>query len=134
MLKHFFFLSPGVSARIYKEGEKIEIHCDPKSSGTLTFWFRMNSKSADYLFTVRNADVKDKSLSLEQFSINNNNGKVRLDIKAFKKKTDSGVYTCASMNNNKLFFGEMTEVEGEPGGHLTVYFIIEFILQKSHVI
>ncbi|XP_048023282.1 T-cell surface glycoprotein CD8 alpha chain [Megalobrama amblycephala] len=104
----------GVSARIYKEGEKIEIHCDPKPSGTLTFWFRINSKGADYLFTVRNADVKDKSSSLEQFTINNNNGKVRLDIKAFKKKTDSGVYTCASMNSNKLFFGEMTEVEGEP--------------------
>ncbi|KAK7131432.1 hypothetical protein R3I94_016534 [Phoxinus phoxinus] len=79
----------GVSAKIYKEGESVRVDCDLKQSGTLTFWFRINDK--------------DK-----------NSGKVHLDIKSFEKKADSGVYTCATMNSNKLFFGGLTEIEGEP--------------------
>lgn len=115
-------MSPGVSARIYKEGEKVQVDCDPKQSGTLTFWFRINSKGADYLFSVKSADIKENDLNSEHYAINKNSGKVQLDIKSFKKKTDSGVYVCAAMNSNKLFFGGLTRIEGEPGGHLTVYF------------
>ncbi|XP_051734761.1 uncharacterized protein LOC127504245 [Ctenopharyngodon idella] len=104
----------GVSARIYKEGEKVQVDCDPKQSGTLTFWFRINSKGADYLFSVKSADIKENDLNSEHYAINKNSGKVQLDIKSFKKKTDSGVYVCAAMNSNKLFFGGLTRIEGEP--------------------
>ncbi|KAK7131433.1 hypothetical protein R3I94_016534 [Phoxinus phoxinus] len=106
----------GVSAKIYKEGESVRVDCDLKQSGTLTFWFRINDKGADFLFTVRNVDIKENLLPKEKYTVttDKNSGKVHLDIKSFEKKADSGVYTCATMNSNKLFFGGLTEIEGEP--------------------
>lgn len=105
----------GVSADIYKEGAKVRVDCDPKQSGTMTFWFRINSAGADFLFTVKQTDIKGTSLNKEKYITTvDNSGKAHLDIKSFDKKTDSGVYTCAAMNNNKLFFGGLTEMKGEP--------------------
>lgn len=39
---------------------------------------------------------------------------MRLTIKNFDKKKDSGVYTCAAMNNNMLRFGTHTTINGKP--------------------
>ncbi|CAM4666115.1 unnamed protein product [Leuciscus chuanchicus] len=105
----------GVSAKICKEGEKVRVDCDIKQSGTLTFWFRINSAGADFLFTVKNSGIKEKALQEGKYNVDvDNSGKAYLDIKSFEKKTDTGVYTCATMNSNKLFFGGLTEIEGEP--------------------
>lgn len=112
-------MSPGVSAEIYKEGAKVRVECDIKQSGTMTFWFRINSAGADFLFTVKQEEVKERASDMKYIT-EKNGGKVHLVINPFKKKTDSGVYTCATMNSNKLFFGGLTEIEGEPGGYLTV--------------
>jgi len=114
-------LSQGVSAEIYKEGQRIRISCVPEQSGALTFWFRIKSTGADFLFTVKQSDIKENPLSKEKYITTvDKSGKPYLDIISFEKKADSGVYTCASMNNNKLYFGRLTEIKGEPGGYLNV--------------
>ncbi|XP_077104210.1 T-cell surface glycoprotein CD8 alpha chain [Siphateles boraxobius] len=104
----------GVSAEIYKEGAKVRVDCNPKQSGTMTFWLRINSKGADFLFSVKQDTIKENALKTEKYNVKIDKGKAHLDIKSFEKKTDSGVYICANMNNNKLFFGEQTEIQGEP--------------------
>ncbi|XP_056114196.1 T-cell surface glycoprotein CD8 alpha chain [Rhinichthys klamathensis goyatoka] len=106
----------GVSAEIYKEGAKVRVNCDLKQSGALTFWFRIKSTGADFLFTVKQTDIKENSLNETKYSIavDKKSGKAHFDIKSFEKKADDGIYTCATMNNNKLFFGGLTEIKGEP--------------------
>lgn len=113
-------MSSAGSARIYKEGEVAKVNCEPEKSGTLTFWFQVNSEGAKYIFTLRNNEAKviadGKKYTVDV------NGKVTLAINDFKKKTDSGMYTCASLNSNQLFFGKISEIQGEPGEHLTIAF------------
>ncbi len=98
----------------------MKVNCDPEKSGTLTFWFQVNSEGAKYIFTLRNnkamAIVDENKYTVDV------SGKVTLTIQDFKKNTDSGVYTCASMNSNQLFFGKISEIQGEPGEHLTIAF------------
>ncbi len=81
-----------------------------------TFWFQINTRGAKYLLTVKGTDEKFNA-DKEKYKVNKNapSGKFGLAIKSFKKKTDSGLYTCAAMNNNKLYFGEPKEIKGEPG-------------------
>lgn len=94
----------------YEEGQSVNVHCDPGLPGTLTFWFRVNDDGAKFLFTVKNKDVK---ASDTEYTVNPHD-KVSLTIQSFKKKTDSGVYTCAAMNSNKLFFGKPSVITGKP--------------------
>ncbi|XP_016426649.1 T-cell surface glycoprotein CD8 alpha chain [Sinocyclocheilus rhinocerous] len=96
---------------IYRKGEEVPINCDPKP-GVITFWFQINRSGAKYLFTVKSTDVKG-NVNQTKYKVNKS-GKGSLAIQSFDKKTDSGFYTCAAMNNNKLIFGELTEINGEP--------------------
>ncbi|XP_016308529.1 uncharacterized protein LOC107662903 isoform X2 [Sinocyclocheilus anshuiensis] len=103
------------SHTFYQEGQEVIIDCDPKQHSVITFWFKINRSGAKHLLTFKGMDVKD-NVDKEKYSMNKNapSGKVSLAIKDFKKKTDSGLYTCAAMNSNKLFFGEPIEIKGEP--------------------
>lgn len=97
------------------EGQKVTVDCDPKQHGVITFWFQINKSGAKCLLTVKGTEEKfnaDKG----KYEVNKNapSGKLGLVIKSFMKKTDSGSYTCAAMNSNKLFFGEPIEIKGEP--------------------
>ncbi|XP_067280295.1 T-cell surface glycoprotein CD8 alpha chain [Pseudorasbora parva] len=94
----------------YEDGEIVKVDCDPGQAGTLTFWFRVNKDGAEFLFTVKNKEIKAKTTEYDV----NLNDKVSLTIKSFEKKTDSGIYACAAMNNNKLIFGKPTVITGKP--------------------
>ncbi|KAM6980665.1 T-cell surface glycoprotein CD8 alpha chain [Aplochiton taeniatus] len=37
-----------------------------------------------------------------------------LIINPFNKEKDSGAYSCASLNNNMLYFGEVTRLHAKP--------------------
>nr|BAD89372.1 CD8 alpha1-2 [Carassius langsdorfii] len=97
---------------VYKNGEVVPVDCDPKQPGVITFWFQIKTSGPKYLFTVKGTDVK--SITDKEKYIVKTGGKVSLAIQSFNKKTDSGFYTCAAMNNNQLMFGELTEINGEP--------------------
>ncbi|KAK2872433.1 hypothetical protein Q8A67_022330 [Cirrhinus molitorella] len=87
------------------------VNCDTKVSGAITFWFQINTSGVKYLFTLKGEDVKAIA-DAQKYKVNKNAGKVSLAIQSFEKRTDSGLYTCAAMNNNKLIFGEVTEING----------------------
>ncbi|RXN08597.1 CD8 beta 1 [Labeo rohita] len=109
-----FVFAGGFANNVYQKGQTVTVNCDPKQSGAITFWFQINTSGAKYLFTVKGKDEKARADDLK-YTVNKNGDKVSLTIQSFEKKTDSGTYTCAAMNSNKLFFGELTEVRGEPG-------------------
>uniref|UniRef100_A0A673IAX3 Ig-like domain-containing protein n=1 Tax=Sinocyclocheilus rhinocerous TaxID=307959 RepID=A0A673IAX3_9TELE len=111
------------SHTFYREGQEVIIDCDPKQHSVITFWFKINRSGAKHLLTFKGTDVKE-NVDKEKYSLNKNapSGKVSLAIKDFKKKTDSGLYTCAAMNSNKLFFGEPIEIKGEPGEKISNIF------------
>ncbi len=56
-----------------------------------------------YLLTVKGTEEKSNA-DKNKYIVNTKapSGKLGLTIKSFKKKTDSGLYTCAAMNSNKL--------------------------------
>ncbi|XP_043076796.1 T-cell surface glycoprotein CD8 alpha chain [Puntigrus tetrazona] len=103
----------GFAEKVYQEGKEATVNCDTKLPGVITFWFKINRSGAKYLFTVKGTDIRSDVEDKEKYKVNNN-GKVSLTIRSFKKKSDSGLYSCASMNNNQLSFGELTEMKGEP--------------------
>ncbi|XP_073681153.1 uncharacterized protein [Garra rufa] len=107
------FFDGGFANPIYKEGVEVPVHCDPKISGAITFWFQINTSGAKYLFSVKGTDEKANADD-KKYKVIKNSNKVSLAIQSFKKTTDSGLYTCAAMNNNRLIFGELTEIKGEP--------------------
>ncbi len=121
-LNHFLCFQ-GTALNYTYEGQEVTVDCDSKQPGVITFWFQINTSGAKYLLTVKGTEEKFNA-DKEKYSVNKNapSGKLGLVIKSFKKKTDSGLYTCAAMNSNKLFFGEPKEIKGEPGEHLIVYF------------
>ncbi|XP_058614365.1 T-cell surface glycoprotein CD8 alpha chain isoform X2 [Onychostoma macrolepis] len=98
-----------------QEGQEVTVHCDPKQPGVITFWFQINTTGASCLLTVKGTEEKFNA-DKEKYEMKKNSpsGKLGLAIKSFKKKSDSGLYTCAAMNKNKLFFGEPIEIKGEP--------------------
>ncbi len=84
--------------------------------------FQINTSGAKYLLTVKGTEEKSNA-DKNKYSVNTKapSGKLGLTIKSFKKKTDSGLYTCAAMNSNKLFFGEPEEIKGVPGEKIIFY-------------
>ncbi len=116
VLRLKLFLSLGCFSHLYQEEEDIQVYCDPKHHSVITFWFQINSSGAKYLLTVKGTEEKSNA-DKNKYIVNTKapSGKLGLIIKSFKKKTDSGLYTCAAMNSNKLFFGEPEEIKGEPG-------------------
>ncbi|KAL1253261.1 hypothetical protein QQF64_017954 [Cirrhinus molitorella] len=102
----------GFANTVYQEGQEVIVNCDTKQAGVITFWFQVNNNGAKYLFTAKSTDIKF-NVNTTKYKVNQS-GKVSLAIQSFEKKTDSGLYTCAAMNNNKLVFGELTEINGEP--------------------
>ncbi|XP_052443799.1 T-cell surface glycoprotein CD8 alpha chain [Carassius gibelio] len=102
----------GFADNVYKEGEEVTVNCDTKQPGVITFWFQINKSGLKYLFTVKSTEIKANA-DPKKYKVNQN-AKVSLAIQSFEKNTDSGFYTCAAMNNNKLFFGGLTEIKGQP--------------------
>ncbi|XP_073727543.1 T-cell surface glycoprotein CD8 alpha chain isoform X2 [Misgurnus anguillicaudatus] len=108
-----FLFQGGGSTRIVKDGDDVSVECVPGISGTLTFWFRIQNDGPKFLFTSKNTEVKATDVP-ENYKVKVSGDKMGLTIQKFNKKKDSGVYTCAGMNNNMLRFGKQTTINGEP--------------------
>ncbi|XP_062868157.1 T-cell surface glycoprotein CD8 alpha chain [Trichomycterus rosablanca] len=96
------------TTRIVKEGESTDIQCDTRQEKMVS-WFRMSENGpVNFIASFSNGALKSGIST--KFTLN---GK-RLTIVKFEKKDDAGAYSCVSINNNQLFFGEVTHLSGEP--------------------
>ncbi|XP_061642048.1 zinc finger matrin-type protein 1-like isoform X3 [Phyllopteryx taeniolatus] len=102
---------------VSKDGQKIEVSCKPSDVGSMVMWFRVVDKSGmEFLASYTNNGMqKSTSDSMSNFS----DLRIREDIiilKSFSKARDSGIYSCASLKNNQLKFGDITRLTGENDG------------------
>ncbi|XP_061544186.1 T-cell surface glycoprotein CD8 alpha chain [Phycodurus eques] len=99
---------------VSKDGQKIEVSCKPSEVGSMVMWFRVVDKSGmEFLASYTNNGMqKSTSDSMSHFS----DRRIRDDIiilKSFSKARDSGIYSCASLKNNQLKFGDITRLTGD---------------------
>ncbi|XP_036444847.1 T-cell surface glycoprotein CD8 beta chain-like [Colossoma macropomum] len=108
------FLSNGAYSETMKEGEDKDIPCDPKSSGTV-WWFRLiNNTQSEFIASFSSSGDKKVGDLGSKFDHQKMKSSKILTLKGFKKETDSGSYSCATINNNKLLFGSVTSLQGTP--------------------
>lgn len=97
-----------------KEGNPVDIACQPSETGSLTIWFRVLDKAGmEFIASFSNGVRKDtESKSSLLFS----DGKIKshkLTLKSFSRERDSGLYGCSSLIRGKeLSFGRLTRLFG----------------------
>ncbi|XP_051933251.1 T-cell surface glycoprotein CD8 alpha chain [Hippocampus zosterae] len=107
----------GGAVRVEKSKERlrVELNCQPPEVMATTVWFRVMDKSGiEFLATFSTSGmVKSQSNSFTSIF---SDIKIRdnvLTITSFNKGRDSGIYSCASMKDNKLYFGDITRLVGD---------------------
>ncbi|KAL6469858.1 hypothetical protein MHYP_G00209770 [Metynnis hypsauchen] len=109
------FLFNGACSEVLKEDEDKEISCDPSSSGNTVWWFRLiKNTQLEFIASFTSSGEKKVGDMESKFNSQNMKSSKRLTLKSFKKKTDSGYYSCATINSNKLHFGRVTSLQGTP--------------------
>lgn len=98
--------------QIIEEGSSVDIKCSP-SQASMVIWFRVLDKggmqfivSFDQLYKKKAESPSFSSFGEEKIKQN------ILVLKSFNKATDSGTYSCASLNKNQLNFGDVTRLVG----------------------
>ncbi|XP_078139973.1 T-cell surface glycoprotein CD8 alpha chain-like isoform X1 [Centroberyx gerrardi] len=101
-------------ALVTKEQTPVEIKCVPSSRGSLVIWFRVvDNKAMEYIASFSNGFIKQQSSSYKSIFAEEKISQDILLLKSFNKIRDSGIYSCASLTQNKLFFGEVTRLVGQ---------------------
>ncbi|KAI1900464.1 hypothetical protein AGOR_G00050210 [Albula goreensis] len=95
-----------------KNGEKVPIACDLKTAASTVLWFRVLSNSGMQL--VGSVDKQGKVVKTEGVHGINISSRQSMDISAFDKKRDSGVYSCSTIREKSLVFGSSTVLTGFP--------------------
>ncbi|XP_028301652.1 T-cell surface glycoprotein CD8 alpha chain [Gouania willdenowi] len=94
------------------EGEPVEIKCN-SGQGSVIVWFRVLDSSgmeflASYLYS---GALKTPSPSFSEIFNSKTSNQNKLNLNAFNKKRDSGIYSCGSLiKGNELKFGEVTRL------------------------
>ncbi|MFT7798798.1 T-cell surface glycoprotein CD8 alpha chain [Arapaima gigas] len=104
---------------VYEEGQEVSISCPLKHSSSAVFWFRIVKNGLDFIGTFTYDGTPKTQIDASVF----NYGEIKnqkLIVKNFNKNRDSGTYSCAYINANKLFFGEATVIEGKADPKPTV--------------
>ncbi|XP_053723495.1 T-cell surface glycoprotein CD8 alpha chain isoform X3 [Synchiropus splendidus] len=93
-----------------KEGEQVQIQCKP-SIGTLVMWFRvLDGSTMEFIGSFSNNGVLKGALPS---IFTHTPGKDAITLNSFKSSRDSGLYTCGSLKNNQVNFGQVTSLVGE---------------------
>ncbi|XP_078139513.1 uncharacterized protein LOC139926938 [Centroberyx gerrardi] len=101
-------------ALVTKEQTPVEIKCVPSSRSSLVIWFRVvDNKAMEYIASFSNGFIKQQSSSYKSIFAEEKISQDILLLKSFNKIRDSGIYSCASLTQNKLFFGEVTRLVGQ---------------------
>ncbi|XP_075993024.1 T-cell surface glycoprotein CD8 alpha chain [Genypterus blacodes] len=95
---------------LLNEGENHDINCIPSQKGTVNFWFRsLDDAGLEFIVSSTHdgqLKVASKSASITLASAN------KIKLKSFQRAKDSGLYSCASLYQNQLFFGLATRLAG----------------------
>lgn len=94
-----------------KEGKMVRINCDPGDKGTLVVWFRhLDTTGMEFIASFSKDGMKKSAQeSFSDVFRHSKDSPNFLTVKAFQIR-DSGVYSCASLKDNKLIFGTPTRL------------------------
>ncbi|XP_018555782.1 T-cell surface glycoprotein CD8 alpha chain isoform X1 [Lates calcarifer] len=97
------------------EGESVEIKCKPPEEFYSTLiWFRvLDNSGMEFIASFsRGGSLKAPKALPPAFNMDKISKDI-LKLNSFSKARDSGTYICASIQNNAVKFGEVTQVRGE---------------------
>lgn len=96
------------------EGESVEIKCKPPEEFYSTLiWFRvLDNSGMEFIASFsRGGSLKAPKALPPAFNMDKISKDI-LKLNSFSKARDSGTYICASIQNNAVKFGEVTQVRG----------------------
>lgn len=103
--------------RTVEEGQPVKIACRLPSPGTIVLWFRVVDDSGmEFIASFSPSGTLKKSGPNygKNLAVEKQSNDFVLTVKAFNRKSDSGVYTCAALvSGNQLSFGQVTQLRGE---------------------
>ncbi|KAI4901498.1 hypothetical protein NFI96_012299 [Prochilodus magdalenae] len=105
----------GACSQELKDGEDKDISCKLSQAGQTVWWFRLvNNTQLEFIASFSSTgDLKLKGLD-GKFDYQKMKSSTTLTLKSFNKASDSGSYSCATINSNRLFFGSVTNLRGTP--------------------
>lgn len=108
---HILEITSGAVQITVKEGESYEISCKPAEIGGMIVWFRVLDKSGmEFIASFSTSGLQKSSAPFKPtFSAAKINQNI-LILNSFNKIDDSGMYSCASIKNNELKFGQVTQL------------------------
>ncbi|KAK1788437.1 hypothetical protein P4O66_016869, partial [Electrophorus voltai] len=92
-----------------KNGQNEQITCNTRQEQG-AFWFRVQD-DAKFQFI---AYLSSTSKKIESDKFRAHQSRDTLTLQRFDKANDSGLYSCVSVNRNKLHFGQAVRLYGEP--------------------
>ncbi|KAM9859859.1 T-cell surface glycoprotein CD8 alpha chain isoform 2-T2 [Aulostomus maculatus] len=109
-----------VAKSVLPEGQQVEIKCRPAEVGTSIQWFRVQDNSGmHFIVSTSNTGLRRPDSSIPSAFSDKKLKEDVLILKSFSRSVDSGVYSCASLKNNQLKFGEVTRLAGEQAKEVT---------------
>uniref|UniRef100_UPI0037E75A8F T-cell surface glycoprotein CD8 alpha chain n=1 Tax=Semicossyphus pulcher TaxID=241346 RepID=UPI0037E75A8F len=100
------------AAENIKDGQRVEIKCNPTEKGTTVIWFRVLSSPG--IEFIASFDFKGApKTSLAPIFSHEKSAQFILILKSFNKDRDSGFYSCVSQKSSEVKFGQVTQLAGE---------------------
>nr|AIC33815.1 T cell surface glycoprotein CD8 alpha chain [Lutjanus sanguineus] len=99
-----------------KEGEQVEIKCEPGKKGTLIVWFRvLDTSGMEFIGSYSTSGMRKPNIGAPSPSFSETKiAQHTLILKSFNKDKDVGIYSCASLIRGvELKFGQITRLVGE---------------------
>nr|QBS13670.1 T-cell surface glycoprotein CD8 [Plecoglossus altivelis] len=97
---------------VIEDGRSVDITCEPPTSGSMVFWFRVTDNIAMEFIATMAPDGTMKA-QIDERILKKSSMKNKLTLKSFNKERDSGSYVCMSINKNVLNFGGVTLLAGQ---------------------
>ncbi|XP_021176261.2 T-cell surface glycoprotein CD8 alpha chain isoform X1 [Fundulus heteroclitus] len=118
MILLFYPETSAAGVKDVNEGDPVDINCKLPDTGTIVFWFRAVDGAEMELigsFSTNGQPKAPRDNFNRDFSLKKQMNDFVLTVKSFKKRTDSGLYSCAALTGgNKLTFGPVTQLRGKP--------------------
>lgn len=108
-------MTPGAGKdMLVKEGERVEIKCHPPEGGSMIVWFRVLDKSGmEFIASFSNNGLQKSNTAKPSSAFSYTKIlQYTVILESFNKANDNGLYSCASLRNSELKFGQVTRLVG----------------------